>query len=69
MALNTDIADESKPQGLQGLMRDESGAVTLEWALLLAAIALPSWYIIKLCLTTLIGHYQMMTMLNSLPFP
>lgn len=50
-------------------MRDESGAVTLEWALLLAAIALPSWYIIKLCLQTLIGHYQMMTMLNSLPFP
>jgi hypothetical protein len=60
---------EPQSQGLKGLMRDETGAVTLEWALLLCAIALPSWYIIKMCLVALIGHYQMMTMLNSLPFP
>ena len=41
----------------------------LEWTLLLAAIALPSYWTIKLALATLIGYYQMMTTLNALPFP
>ena len=50
------------------LVRDESGATTLEWSLLLAAIALPGYYVIRLALETLVLHYQMMTMINSLPF-
>lgn len=41
----------------------------LEWTLLLAAIALPSYWTIKLALATLIGYYQMMTTLNAMPFP
>lgn len=49
--------------------REQRGATTLEWALLLAAIALPSYAIIRLALAALIGHYQMITMLNGLPFP
>ena len=49
--------------------RDETGATTLEWALLLAAIALPSYWLMQLAMNVLIGHYRMMTTLNALPFP
>jgi len=45
------------------------GATTLEWALLLAAVALPSYVIFMLLLETLVAHYRMMVMLNHLPFP
>jgi hypothetical protein len=53
----------------RALARDENAATTLEWGLLLAAVALPSYYTIRLALATLIGHYQMMSLINSLPFP
>lgn len=49
--------------------RDEQGATTLEWTLLLAAIAIPAYGIIRIALAALIGQYQMLTMLNGLPFP
>lgn len=49
--------------------RRQEGATTLEWALLLAAIGLPSYWLIQLALNVLVGHYQMMTTLNALPFP
>ena len=48
---------------------DQRGATTLEWTLLLAAVALPSYYVIRLALRALAGHYQMMTTINALPFP
>lgn len=48
---------------------DDEGATTLEWTLLLAAIALPSYFIINLCVNLLVDHYRMMTTLNALPFP
>lgn len=51
------------------LHRDEQGATTLEWVLLLAAIGLPSYYIFQLALATLVGHYQLVTTINALPFP
>ncbi len=51
------------------LLGNRQGATTLEWALLLAAIALPSWFIIRMALATLAGHYRMMAALNALPFP
>jgi len=51
------------------LLGDEQGATSLEWALLLGAIAIPSYLIIMTLLRTLVGYYQMMTTLNSLPFP
>ena len=47
----------------------ERGATALEWTLLVAAIALPSYFIIRMSLDTLVGHYQMMSALNALPFP
>ncbi len=54
---------------LRSLLSDEQGATTLEYALLLAAIGIPSWYVVQTAIYALIGHYQMMTAINSLPFP
>ena len=53
----------------QSLARCQSGATTLEWALLLAAIALPSYIILRIALATLVDYYRMMTLINALPFP
>lgn len=58
-----------KPDSLRSLLSDEQGATTLEYALLLAAIGIPSWYVVQTAIYALIGHYQMMTAINSLPFP
>lgn len=54
---------------MRQLIADQCGATTLEWALLLAAIALPSYYIIRATMTLLVDHYRMMTAINGLPFP
>lgn len=51
------------------VLADEQGAMTLEWALLLAAIALPAYVIFIMMLNTLVEYYRMMTTLNALPFP
>ena len=51
------------------LAKNQRGATMLEWTLLLAAIALPSYFIIKMVLSALVGQYRMMTTLNGLPFP
>ena len=76
-ALMTDESDSKSAvcggQGLGGawarLAGEQSGTTTLEWALLLAALAIPSYVIITMALETLLGHYRMMTVLNGLPFP
>jgi Flp pilus assembly pilin Flp len=54
---------------LVALLRNESGATTLEWALLLAAVVLPSYFILQTALATVVEYYRMMTTLNALPFP
>ena len=51
------------------LVGAQSGTTTLEWALLLAALAIPSYVIITMALETLLGHYRMLTTLNGLLFP
>jgi hypothetical protein len=51
------------------LTANQDGATTLEWTLLMGAIALPGYFIIKMALAVLIAHYQMVTTLNALPFP
>ncbi len=50
-------------------LADESGATTLEWALLLAAVAIPSYWLIQIALAYLIDLYRMQATLNALPFP
>lgn len=54
---------------LHGLLADQRGANTIEWTLLLGAIAIPSYFIIHAALNALVAHYQMITTLNALPFP
>jgi hypothetical protein len=53
----------------RGVVLEQDGATTFEWTLLLAAIVLPSYFIMRLALETLIAHYGMVTTLNGLPFP
>lgn len=50
-------------------LRDDRGATMLEWCLLLAAVVIPAWIIIRLGLATLAGHYGMVTTINQMPFP
>ena len=49
--------------------RDDRGATMLEWCLLLAAVVLPAWVIIRIGLNTLAGHYGLVTTMNQMPFP
>lgn len=57
------------PSPEPSLHADERGATTLEYTLLLAAIGIPSYWIIATGLAALTAHYQMVTTLISLPFP
>lgn len=41
----------------------------LEWVLLLAAVALPSYFIIQTGLAILFAHYRLVTTINGLPLP
>ena len=50
-------------------LRDDRGATMLEWCLLLAAVVLPAWVIIRIGLATLAGHYGLVTTINQMPFP
>ena len=47
----------------------DRGATMLEAVLLLAAVALPSYFIIQTGLRVLFAHYRLVTTLNGLPFP
>lgn len=63
------VGSGTKPKTLRALVEDESGTTTLEWLLLLGAIAIPSIYIFTISLNAVVDYYRMMTTLNSLPFP
>lgn len=67
--METAAQDPQRPATEAGPDRSQDGATSLEWALLIAGIALLSYPIINLALATLIGHYRMITTLNALPFP
>ena len=54
---------------LRKLLANQRGANSIEWALLLGVIAIPSYYLIQAALNALVLHYQMITTLNALPFP
>ena len=56
-------------RALRRLGRNIRGATMLETVLLLAAIAIPSYLIIRLALRALLGFYHMMVTLIELPFP
>jgi len=54
---------------LRRLTRDAGGQMTVEWALVLVAIALPMFVVIRTCLRLLVAHFQMMSGMITLPFP
>ncbi len=56
-------------RAIRRLLRNQRGATMLETVLLLAAIAIPSYGIIRLALRALLGFYHMMITLLELPFP
>jgi len=55
--------------GMERLLRDQAGQATVEYALLIGAIVLPSMYIFMRLLATLGKMFQMVTFMHSLPFP
>ena len=59
---------ESK-RTFRALMQDESGAVTVEWALLIAVFGIPMILLVQQMLQLLGAHYRMMTFLLSMPLP
>ena len=54
---------------LRRLWSDERGQTTIEYALLLAVIGLPSVAAFGLMVSILAEHYKMVTFLELLPFP
>ena len=54
---------------VQSLQIDKAGEATIEWALVLAAIALPMYFVFRICLDLLVAHYQMVSFIETLPFP
>ena len=54
---------------LRRLTSDEAGQMTLEWALVMVVIALPFLAVFRLLLKLIVAHFQMVTFMQSLPFP
>ena len=54
---------------LRSAAADRRGQMTIEWALVLAAVALPMYFVVVLCVNVLVAHFQMVTFLETLPFP
>ncbi|MEM1445943.1 MAG: hypothetical protein AAGF84_07810 [Planctomycetota bacterium] len=50
-------------------MAGDRGATSLEFALLLAAIVLPSYVTIRLGLQLVAEHFRLIATLNALPLP
>lgn len=49
--------------------RDQAGQTTVEWALILAGFGVPMIYAFSVLLSLLAEHYNMVTFLETLPFP
>ncbi|MBS3733918.1 MAG: hypothetical protein KGY99_03220 [Phycisphaerae bacterium] len=47
----------------------QDGATTVEWALVLAAIGLPLFWVFMMVLDVIAADYRMVTFLETLPFP
>lgn len=65
----TDMRPTRTLASLRRFVRDQTGATALEYLLVLGAIAIPSYFIIKIALAMLVDYYRMMATINALPFP
>lgn len=54
---------------LRRVHQQVGGQLTLEWALVLALVALPMYFLIRLCMALLVAHFQMVSFLETIPFP
>ena len=54
---------------LRRLYRQPEAQLTLEWTLLLAAVALPMYWVFRVCLSVLAAHFRMVTFMETVPFP
>jgi hypothetical protein len=57
------------PKQLCEFHGDTAGASTVEWALLLMAVGLPSFWIFSVILQAIAELYRMVTFVETLPFP
>ena len=51
------------------LASDERGQTTIEWVLIVAGFGLPMIYVFRMLLSILAAAYQMVTFMETLPFP
>lgn len=49
-------------------MQDD-GQLTIEWTLVLAAIALPMYFVFKVCMSLMAAHFRMVSFMETVPFP
>jgi hypothetical protein len=63
--------DASQTASSPELPRDRSqdGATSLEWALVVGAVALLTYPVLNMALDALVSYYRHTTTLNALPFP
>jgi Flp pilus assembly pilin Flp len=57
------------PKQLCEFHDDDSGASTVEWAVLLVAVGLPSFYLFSVILNAIAELYRMVTFTSTLPLP
>jgi len=55
--------------GLRRLHGDQAGQTTVEWVLLMAGFGIPMVWVFAQLLSLLAEHYNMVTFLETLPFP
>ncbi|MFW6132652.1 MAG: hypothetical protein ACOC8F_02055 [Planctomycetota bacterium] len=48
---------------------DQDGATTVEWALVMAGIGLPLFWVFTMILEAVAEDYRMLTFLETLPLP
>ena len=51
------------------LVAAAAGQMTIEWTLVLVTFALPMYFVLMLGMKVLVAQYQMLTFLETLPFP
>ncbi len=51
------------------LWADQQGQTNIEWVLILVGFGIPLVYALRHFVAALVGYYQMMTFLHSMPLP
>lgn len=59
----------TRARSVPRILSDETGATMVEYTIIVAAIAIPMYFLFRIAMDTLLGHYAMMTFLNGWPFP